>query len=72
MTKLLEQAFQAAAKLPTPEQDVLASRLLSELAAENAFDEAIANSADKLGKLSTDAIQEHRSGKSEELDPERL
>ena len=72
MTKLLEQAFQAAGQLPPSEQDVLASRLLSELAAENAFDAAIAKSAERLAKLAAAAIEEHHSGKSEELIPERL
>jgi hypothetical protein len=32
MTTLLEQAFAEAAKLPPAEQDLLASRLLAELA----------------------------------------
>lgn len=72
MTKLLEQAFQAAQQLPAPEQDLLAARLLSELAAENAFDAEIAASADRLKRLAVDALEEHRSRKSEELDPERL
>ncbi len=34
MTTLLQQAFEVAAKLSAEEQDVLASRLLAELAAE--------------------------------------
>ena len=45
MTALLQQAFDEAAKLPPEEQDVLASRLLAELAAEDAFDIAIARSS---------------------------
>lgn len=38
VTALLEKAFAEAAKLPTAEQDLLASRLLAELAAEDDFD----------------------------------
>jgi hypothetical protein len=72
MTTLLEQAFAEAAKRSQEEQDVLASRLLAELAAENAFDRAIDASADKLAKLARQAIDEHRAGKTVELDPERL
>ena len=72
MTNLLEQAFAEAAKLPTEEQDLLASRLLAELAAEDAFDEAIVRSSEKLGRLAREAIAEHRGGLTEELDPERL
>jgi hypothetical protein len=72
MTTLLQQAFVEAAKLSPAEQDLLASRLLTELATEDAFDRAIAASADKLARLATEALAEHRAGKTEELDPERL
>lgn len=72
MTTLLQQAFVEAAKLSAAEQDVLASRLLAELTAEDAFDRAIAASADKLACLAREALAEHRAGKTEELDPERL
>jgi hypothetical protein len=72
MTHMLEQAFDAASKLSTAEQDVLAERLLAELAAENDFDRAISNSTDKLKVLAAEAIAEHRRGETEELDPECL
>jgi hypothetical protein len=72
MTALLEQAFAEAAKRSREEQDLLAARLLAELAAEDAFDRAITGSADKLAKLAREAIDEHRAGKTAELDPERL
>ncbi len=72
MTALLQQAFDEASKRPLEEQDVLAARLLAELAAENAFDQTIANSADKLAKLARQAIDQHRAGQTEDLDPERL
>lgn len=72
MTKLLEQAFAQAAKLPPAAQDVLASRLLAELAEEDDFDRAIAGSTDKLAGLAREALAEHRAGLTEELDPERL
>jgi len=72
MTTKLQQAFAEAAKLPTAEQDLLASRLLAELAAEDDFDTAIARSADKLAGLAREALAEHRAGLTTELDPERL
>lgn len=72
MTTLLQQAFAEAAKLPQTEQDLLASRLLAELTAEDDFDRAIARSSDKLVALALEALAEHRSGQTEELDPERL
>jgi transposase len=72
MTTLLQQAFAEAAKLSQPEQDLLAARLLAEPAAEDHFDRAIARSSDKLVALAREALSEHRSGQTEELDPERL
>jgi hypothetical protein len=72
MTTLLQQAFAEAAKLPEPEQEVLASRLLAELTAEDDFDRAISRSSDKLAALARDALAEHRAGQTDSLDPERL
>lgn len=72
MTALLQQAFAEAAKRSSEEQDVLAARLLAELAAENAFDRSIASSADKLANLVRQALAEHRAGETIDLDPEQL
>ena len=72
MTKLLQQAFAEASKLSVVEQELLASRLLAELAAENDFDRAITSSSNKLARLAAEALAEHRAGLTEELDPERL
>jgi hypothetical protein len=72
MTNLLQQAFDAAAKLPVAEQEVLASRLLAEMAAEDESDRAIERTSDKLAELSRQALAEYRAGLTEELDPEKL
>ncbi len=72
MTKLLEQAFEKASRLPLLEQELLASRLLAELASEDAFDQALARSGDKLAHMAQAALMEHRAGLTEELDPEQL
>ena len=72
MSQLMEQAIQKIRQLPEAEQDVLASRLLAELTAEDAFDRAIAGSAHKLAGLAAEALAEHRAGLTQELDPDRL
>ena len=72
MTTLLQRAFDQAARLPADEQDLLAARLLAELAAEDDFDRAIACSSDKLARLAQEALTEHRAGLTQELDPDRL
>jgi hypothetical protein len=72
MTKLLEKAFAEASKLPEQEQDALATVILEELASERRWDQAFANSADLLAQLADHALAEHRAGKTQVLDPERL
>lgn len=68
MTTLLQQAFAEAAKRSPQEQDVLAARMLAELAAEDAFDQALAASTDTLAGLSRQAIEEFRAGRTQELE----
>jgi hypothetical protein len=68
MTKLLETAFAEAAKLPPAEQDVIARRLLMELADEDEFDRAIANSVKRLASLAQEALTDD----VEDLDPDTL
>ena len=72
MTRLLDQAFAAAAGLTEPEQDALARALLDELASEHAIDDAIAARPDVLERLADEALAEQRSGRTEPLDPDRL
>ena len=68
MIKLLEKAFAEAAKLPPAEQELLASRLLAEVAVEDDFDRKIAASAGKLGQLAAEALAEHRAGETQSVD----
>ena len=72
MTALLQQAFAEASKLPAEQQDLLATWLLAELAAEDDFDRSIAGSSHKLPGLAAEALAEHAAGRTQELDPERL
>ena len=61
MTDLLQQAFAEAAKLPTAEQELLATRLLAELSADDEFDRTIARTSDKLAILAKEALAEYRA-----------
>jgi hypothetical protein len=72
VTKLLEQAFSEAAKLPQQEQDVLASMILEELSSERRWDKAFVDSEDLLAQLADEALAEHREGKTQDLDPNAL
>jgi hypothetical protein len=72
MTQLLEQAFAAVAQLPAAEQDALARALLAELASEAAIDAALERRPDALARLADEALEEHRAGRTEPLDPDAL
>ena len=72
MTRLLEEAFAEASKLPAHEQNNLAAWILEELASERRWDEAFANSDDALARLAEEALAEHREGRTQALDPDRL
>ena len=72
MTTLLEHTFAKAATLTAAEQDILASRLLAELAEEDDFDRAIGATTDKLTILARQALADHKAGLTEELDPDNL
>lgn len=69
MTKLLEKALSKATKLPTKEQDALGAILLDEIAANQRWDNAFANSADVLAALADEALTEHQAGKTQPFDP---
>ena len=72
MTRLLEKAFAAVARLPTADQDALARALLSGLASERTIDERISGTPDALARLADEALAEHRAGRTDPLDPEKL
>ncbi len=72
VTELLEQAFTEASKLPEEEQDVFAAWILEELASEQRWEKAFANSEDVLAKLAEEATAEYRTDQTQELDPDQL
>lgn len=72
MTKLLEKAFQEAAKLSDQEQDALARALLDEMASERRWDDLFAASPDLLEDLANEALEEHRAGRTQQLNADKL
>ncbi len=72
MTKLLDKAFEEAAKLPQDAQDSLATFLLEELASERQWDELFSKSPDMLSELAQEALADHAAGRTTELDPDKL
>lgn len=72
MTKLLEQAFAEAARLPESEQDALAQQVLDELRSEREWTHRFAASEDALERLADEALAEKRGGRTSPLDLDRL
>jgi hypothetical protein len=64
MTKLLEQAFEAASKLPAEEQDALAASILAEVEADRRWDALFEGSVSALNGLADEALAEHRAKKT--------
>lgn len=67
MTALLEQALAEIQKLPPAEQDAIAALILDELADEERWTSAFADSQDALARLAAKARQDRRSGKARPL-----
>ena len=72
MTERLRKAFDTASRLPEEEQDAIAAWLLEELASEQRWQEAFAQSQDELSRLADEALAEHQRGKTKPLDPDKL
>jgi hypothetical protein len=68
MTELLERAIAKVKGLPATEQDAIAAMILEELEDERQWDDAFARSQDALAKLAGVAMQEYRSGETQELE----
>jgi hypothetical protein len=71
MTELLERAFTEASKLPEKEQDAMAALLLEELASEQRWEAAFADSPRPLSTMAQAALREFEAGKTRLMDAER-
>lgn len=72
MTEALKKAFQAASMLPDRDQDELAAAIIEELKADERWESAFAQSQDVLARLADEALEEHRTGATQTLDPDTL
>ncbi|MDB9414700.1 hypothetical protein [Microcystis aeruginosa] len=72
MTERLEQAIAQLKTLSTAQQEAIATLILAELEEEKRWDDSFTRSPNLLAKLAAEAMAEHRSGKTQELDPETL
>lgn len=72
MVELVEKAFAEITKLPEEQQKLMAQWILDELEDEAKWDRAFANSLPQLEKLGKKALEDHRAGKTIDLDPDAM
>jgi hypothetical protein len=72
MKSELQKAFEESAKLPDNEQEALGQWLLEEFASERRWDELFSRSSDKLAALGKKALAEHREGRTQDIDLDKL
>jgi hypothetical protein len=72
MTRALKKAFDAASRLAERDQDDLAAAILAEVEADERWDATLAQSPTTLERLANEALEEHRAGRTELLDPDAL
>jgi hypothetical protein len=72
VTDLLKKAFDAVSRLPEEEQNAMAELLLAELESEEKWEARFAESQGALSLLAQEALDEHKRGETEDLDPESL
>ena len=68
MTILLEKAIDRVSVLPAKKQNAIAHLLLAEMDAEAQWDKSFKSSQPELARLASDALAEHRSGKTRSMD----
>jgi hypothetical protein len=68
-TSLLDKAFSEASKLSKEEQDQFALWILEELS-EREWQKRFEATGDLLDRMADEALEEHRAGLSEPLDPD--
>jgi hypothetical protein len=67
MSKLLDEAFSAAARLSVEEQDAFARFILEELRSEARWAQAFASSQDELAGLAQEAAADYKAGRTKPL-----
>ena len=72
MTKLLENAFNQASKLPKIEQNVIGRWLLDEIKTDKKWEKLFAEFEDVLEQLAQKALMEYEKGNTKDLDINKL
>lgn len=72
MGQLLERAIEEARKLPEEDQETLAWVMLEEIDDQRRWDEVFAQPSEVIERMAEEALEDHRAGRTEPLDPDKL
>jgi len=72
MSKLLDEAYAIAKKLPEDEQEAIGAVLLAEIEDNRRWDELLAQPSEVIERMVDRALENHRLGRTLPLDPESL
>jgi hypothetical protein len=72
MSKLLDEAYAIAKKLPEEEQEAIGALLLAEIEDNRRWDELLAQPSEVIERMANQALEDHRLGRTVPLDPESL
>jgi hypothetical protein len=73
MGKLLERAIEEAQKLSNEEQESIGAWLLAEIESERRWDDLFSRPpSEALERMAAEALEDHRTGRTLSLDPDRL
>jgi hypothetical protein len=70
MTELFEKAIKEVSKLPTMEQDIVASIVLNEIKSELKWTASFEKSQDFLSSLADEALSDYKKGKTKPFHPD--
>jgi len=73
MGRLLDRAIAEVHALPEDEQEAIGAWLLAEIECERRWDELFSRPPSAaLERMAADALEEHRAGRTQPLDPDEL
>ena len=72
MSKLLDEAYAIAKKLPEEDQEAIGAVLLAEIEDNRRWDELLAQPSEVIERMVDRALEHHRLGLTVPLDPESL
>ena len=73
MGQLLERAIEEARKLSEEDQEALAYLMLEEIDSERRWDELFSRPpSPALERMMEEALEDHRAGRTEPLDPDKI